>query len=130
MASRLDNRGLHGIIGETKGKQMNRKNVAMLDKFLADIRDCIEVPNSMLPISYHSKRGVQTLASLERKLAKRERKIVDPREVRGSAERMAAIANYAAQVERGLDIEYDINHDKLYRHQVAFAQASKLDLED
>lgn len=109
---------------------MDRKSVALLDKFLAEIRGCIEVPNSYLPAEYHGKRGYQTLESLERKLAKKSKQPVDPREVRNSAERLAAIENYTQQVERGLDIEYDINPDKLYRHQMAFADSINLDVEE
>jgi hypothetical protein len=110
---------------------MNRKNVAaleILNRFVESMRDCIEVPNKYLPAEYHCNRGTQTLADLERKHEKMTRN-VDPRNVKGSAERQAAIENYANQVALGLDIEYNENADKLYRNQMAFAQSLNLDLE-
>ena len=110
---------------------MDRKNVAMLEvlnRFVKDMRECIEVPNHYLPEAYHSKRGLRTLAELEAKMEK-DNKYIDPRSVKGSPERQAAIENYANQVALGLEIEYNENADKLYRNQMAFAQSFDLDLE-
>tara|TARA_R100000656_G_scaffold42720_2_gene35283 strand:+ start:361 stop:735 length:375 start_codon:yes stop_codon:yes gene_type:complete len=107
------------------------------------ILECIWVPNELLPERYHDKReGGSTLERVERIYNKEVAPLlnIDPREKsvvisdgeiqHGSQERIDILNKYQSAVSAGEEIPYDINEDKLYRNEQAFASAVELDLEE
>jgi len=109
----------------------------------AAIAEGIWVPNEMLPERYHDNReGGSTLERIERIYQKEVAPVInaDPREKsvvisdgviqHGSQERIDILNRYREDVGAGRDIEYDVNEDKLYRNQQAFASAMELDVEE
>ena len=109
----------------------------------AAILEGIWVPNDLLPERYHDNReGGSTLARLERIYQKEVAPIldVDPREKsvvisdgviqHGSQERIDVLNRYRDAVENEQEDFYEVNDDRLYRNQQAFASATELDLEE
>ena len=109
----------------------------------AAIAEGIWVPNEMLPERYHDNReGGSTLERIERIYQKEVAPVInaDPREKsvvisdgviqHGSQERIDILNRYREDVDAGRDIEYDVNEDKLYRNQQAFASAMELNVEE
>ena len=100
------------------------------------ILECIWVPNEQFPERYHDNReGGSTLERVERIYNKEVAPLlnVDPREKsvvisdgviqHGSQERIDILNKYQAAATAGEEIPYDINEDKLYRNNQAFASA-------
>ena len=109
----------------------------------AAILEGIWVPNEMLPERYHDNReGGSTLERIERIYNKEVAPIlnVDPREKsvvisdgviqHGSQERIDVLNRYRDAVENEQEDFYEVNEDRLYRNNQAFASAMELDLEE
>ncbi len=109
----------------------------------AAILEGIWVPNEMLPERYHDNReGGSTLERIERIYNKEVAPLlnVDPREKsvvisdgviqHGSQERIDVLNRYRDAVENEQEDFYEVNSDRLYRNQQAFASAMELDLEE
>jgi len=104
--------------------------------------ESIWVPNEFLPAEYHDEReGGKTLKRLDKQTTKAERIKVEvpPREQpvvfydtpegRGTPERVAILNKYQSAVSNDEEIPYEINEDRLYRNELAFASAINLDLD-
>ena len=109
----------------------------------AAILECIWVPNDQLPERYHDDReGGSTLERVERIYQKEVEPVInaDPRErsvvisdgeiQHGSQERIDVLNRYRDAVANGEEDFYEVNEDRLYRNQQAFAKAMNLELED
>ena len=109
----------------------------------AAILEGIWVPNDLLPERYHDNReGGSTLARLERIYQKEVAPLlnVDPREKsvvisdgviqHGNQERIDVLNRYRDAVENEQEDFYEVNEDRLYRNQQAFASAVELNLEE
>ena len=109
----------------------------------AAILECIWVPNDQLPERYHDDReGGSTLERVERIYQKEVEPVInaDPRErsvvisdgeiQHGSQERIDILNRYRDAVANGEEDFYEVNEDRLYRNQQAFAKAMNLELED
>ena len=107
------------------------------------VLECIWVPNNILPERYHDNReGGSTLERVERIYNKEVTPTVntDPRNKsvvisdgviqHGSQERIDILNKYRNDVDKGRDIEYNVNEDKLYRLNQTFASVMELDLEE
>ena len=103
----------------------------------------IWVPNDLLPERYHDNReGGSTLERIERIYQKEVAPLldVDPREKsvvisdgviqHGSQERIDVLNRYRDAVENEQEDYHEINEDRLYRNQQAFASAMGIDVED
>ena len=108
----------------------------------AAILECIWVPNDQLPERYHDDReGGSTLERVERIYQKEVEPVInaDPRErsvvisdgeiQHGSQERIDVLNRYRDAVANGEEDFYEVNEDRLYRNQQAFAKAMNLELE-
>ena len=109
----------------------------------AAILEGIWVPNDLLPERYHDNReGGSTLERVERIYNKEVAPVInaDPREKyvvlsdgviqHGSQVRIDILNKYREDVAAERDIEYDVNEDRLYRNQQAFASAMELNVEE
>ena len=109
----------------------------------AAILEWIWVPNDQLPERYHDDReGGSTLERVERIYQKEVEPVInaDPRErsvvisdgeiQHGSQERIDVLNRYRDAVANGEEDFYEVNEDRLYRNQQAFAKAMNLELED
>jgi len=107
------------------------------------VLECIWVPNNILPERYHDNReGGSTLERVERIYNKEVTPTVntDPRNKsvvisdgviqHGSQERIDILNKYRNDVDKGRDIEYNVNEDKLYRLNQTFASVMELDVEE
>ena len=107
------------------------------------VLECIWVPNNILPERYHDNReGGSTLERVERIYNKEVTPTVntDPRNKsvvisdgviqHGSQERIDILNKYRDDVDKGRDIEYNVNEDKLYRLNQTFVSAMELDLDE
>ena len=108
---------------------------ALLKELETEIRNAFDVPAEWLPESYRGKRKTRKLSSVYNQLKKSNSDFDrDPREVRGSKERKAAIEKYAKMAEQNLELEFDSNEDTLYTNQLVFCgamvKAGIMDLED
>lgn len=89
----------------TVEKYLGFNNVQELaDDTTALFAECIGVPNSLLPEKYHCKRGEQSLASIQKKYARLDKKSAERAAHR--AERARRTALYAARLESG-EIQYE-----------------------
>lgn len=93
--------------------------IAGLDKA---IEKAIDVPNSLLPVELHSKRGYRSLAAIKRIAKIKEEKTSEHKLLK--TEKAARIAAYRANLESGVEIEYMVNEELLYKKQLAFAGAA------
>ncbi len=93
--------------------------IAQLNKA---IEKAIQVPNSYLPVAYHSETGYRTLSSVKR-MAKIKDKIESEHKAL-KREKAARIRVYAQQLERGEEISYVVDEHKLYNNQLAFCSAA------
>jgi hypothetical protein len=130
---------------EASRKENNMtKNFEQLKTELdAAILEGIWVPNDLLPERYHDNReGGSTLERVERIYNKEVAPVInaDPREKsvvlsdgviqHGSQVRIDILNKYREDVAAERDIEYDVNEDRLYRNQQAFASAMELNVEE
>jgi len=84
------------------------------------IKECIEVPNSMLPEEYHNNRdGVRTLADLEAMHNKATQPSQHQLDKAAKAERCE---KYRQQWEANESIEYDVDEDRLYKNELTFCK--------
>ena len=115
----------------------------LFDRLDKAILEGIWVPNDLLPERYHDNReGGSTLERVERIYNKEvaPNLNVDPREKsvvisdgviqHGSQERIDILNKYRDDVDNGRDIGYNVNEDKLYRLEQAFAAATEIDLDE
>lgn len=107
----------------------------LLKELNKEIRNAFDVPSAWLPESYRGKRSTRKLSSIYEQLKRSDSKFDrDPREVRGSKERMAVLDRYAKMAEQNLELEFDTNEDALYTNQVVFCgamvKANIMDSED
>jgi hypothetical protein len=127
----------------TKENHMTKNFEQLKIEMDAAILEGIWVPNELLPERYHDNReGGSTLARLERIYQKEVAPLqdVDPREKsvvisdgviqHGSQERIDVLNRYRDAVENEQEDFYEVNEDRLYRNQQAFASATELDLEE
>ena len=87
-------------------------------------RDCIVVPNHMLPVEFHDKvRGGRTLARLEKMCAENNRETSKFRELKDI--RAENVENYRVQFEENESFEYNGHVDELQlnRNEMAFCTA-------
>ena len=109
----------------------------------AAILEGIWVATDLLPERYHDNReGGSTLERVERIYNKEVAPVInaDPREKsvvlsdgviqHGSQVRIDILNKYREDVAAERDIEYDVNEDRLYRNQQAFASAMELNVEE
>ena len=131
-----------------------RKNMKTPQEVIAKLEDAkngiysaaelesIWVPNEVLPTEYHDEReGGKTLKRLAEKtneveqakveIPPREQPVIfyDTPEGRGTPERVAILNKYQSAVSNDEEIPYEINEDRLYRNELAFASAINLDLD-
>jgi len=127
----------------TKENDMTKNFEQLKADLDAAILEGIWVPNEMLPERYHDNReGGSTLERIERIYNKEVAPLlnVDPREKsvvisdgviqHGSQERIDVLNRYRDAVENEQEDFYEVNEDRLYRNQQAFASAMELDLEE
>jgi hypothetical protein len=127
----------------TKANDMTKNFEQLKVEMDAAILEGIWVPNEMLPERYHDNReGGSTLERIERIYNKEVAPIlnVDPREKsvvisdgviqHGSQERIDVLNRYRDAVENEQEDFYEVNEDRLYRNNQAFASAMELDLEE
>ena len=127
----------------TKANDMTKNFEQLKADLDAAILEGIWVPNEMLPERYHDNReGGSTLERIERIYNKEVAPLlnVDPREKsvvisdgviqHGSQERIDVLNRYRDAVENEQEDFYEVNEDRLYRNQQAFAYATELDLEE
>jgi len=127
----------------TKANDMTKNFEQLKAEMDAAILEGIWVPNEMLPERYHDNReGGSTLERIERIYNKEVAPLlnVDPREKsvvisdgviqHGSQERIDVLNRYRDAVENEQEDFYEVNEDRLYRNQQAFASAMELDLEE
>tara|TARA_R100000742_G_C4245632_1_gene64630 strand:- start:385 stop:759 length:375 start_codon:yes stop_codon:yes gene_type:complete len=120
---------------------MNETTKKMLAELDAAIEQCLWIPNEHLPEEYHDDReGGKTLKRLNKQadqveeakaeIPARERPVIfyDTPEGRGTPERMAILNKYRDAVANGEEIPYEINEDRLYRNEQAFASAIDLSM--
>jgi len=127
----------------TKANDMTKNFEQLKAEMDAAILEGIWVPNEMLPERYHDNReGGSTLERIERIYNKEVAPLlnVDPREKsvvisdgviqHGSQERIDVLNRYRDAVENEQEDFYEVNEDRLYRNQQAFASAMELNLEE
>jgi len=88
------------------------------------LRDCIVVPNHMLPVEFHDKvREGRTLARLEKMCAENNRETSKFRELKDI--RAENVENYRIQFEENESFEYNGHVDEwqLHRNEMAFCTA-------
>ena len=125
----------------TKANDMTKNFEQLKAEMDAAILEGIWVPNEMLPERYHDNReGGSTLERIERIYNKEVAPLlnVDPREKsvvisdgviqHGSQERIDVLNRYRDAVENEQEDFYEVNEDRLYRNQQAFASAMELSL--
>ena len=84
------------------------------------IKECIEVPNSMLPEEYQNSRdGVRTLADLEEMHNEATQPSQHQLDKAAKAERCE---KYRQQWEANESIEYDVDEDRLYKNELTFCK--------
>lgn len=104
----------------------------------AKFADALFFPNSILPKSMRGKKSWEVVdnfdggesekqfgrtgTSILKEFEKKEKISQHQQDKLDKAER---IAKYAAMIEAGEQIEYDVDEDRLYRHQLAFASFHK-----
>ena len=94
-------------------------------------RDCIVVPNHLLPAEFHDDvRGGRTLARLEQMCEKHDRGPTKFRELKDI--KAENVENYRKQVEETESFEYNGHVDELqlYKNQLAMSNACELIDED
>ena len=109
---------------------MKPETKKMFDQLDTAILQAFTVPNSWLPEKHHNnKTGCVSLARLNKKCDKREG-ITDHKKLK--AEKARRIENYRQQVAENGTFEYiDIDENKLYNNQMAFAKyCPAIDLEN
>jgi len=105
------------------------------------ILECLDVPKEWLPESYRGKRSHRNLWSVQKEYDRRmKQREIDPNDIsvkfdngkirEGTPERLERLKKYADDVANDRDICYNVNEDKLYRLEQAFALAMELDLEE
>jgi len=127
----------------TKENDMTKNFEQLKADLDAAILEGIWVPNDLLPERYHDNReGGSTLERIERIYQKEVAPLldVDPREKsvvisdgviqHGSQERIDVLNRYRDAVENEQEDYHEINEDRLYRNQQAFASAMGIDVED
>ena len=109
---------------------MRDETKKMFDKLNAAISEAITIPNHWLPEQYHNKKtGRVSLARLDKKCDKSDG-VSDHKKFK--AEKARRIENYRQQVAENGTFEYiDVDEDKLYQNQMAFAKyCPSINLED
>ena len=82
--------------------------------------DCFVVPKEWLPEAYQGKRSHRSLKSVVKEAQKRGAIESDHKRLkRTKAEK---IAIYRENVENGVEIDWQIDDNKLYKNQMCFAQ--------
>lgn len=109
---------------------------AMFNRLSNAIIDMLMVPAEWLPESYRGKKKMRKLRSVVSEAKRRHKTMFRPdREVSVKFDadrnitsarpgRLEVLEKYAAAVEAGEEIQYDVNEDKLYRAQMDFAGAA------
>lgn len=107
-------------------------------KLDAAIRDCFSVDNASLPDYYRNNKSSHTsLADIEKKVLRKEAKTKEKEaKAKAKADHARRVSNYAKQAvgvnaESIVELDYDVNDDKLYHNQLRFVAkmvlASKYD---
>jgi len=99
-----------------------------LKKLDDGIIDCFMVPKEWLPKSYQGKRSHRSLRSVVNEAQKRGAIETEHQQLkRLKAEKKAL---YRENVEYGVEIDWQIDDNKLYKNQMCFAQLMELDLDE
>ena len=127
----------------TKANDMTKNFEQLKMEMDAAILEGIWVPNDLLPERYHDNReGGSTLERVERIYNKEVAPLLnaDPREKsvvisdgviqHGNQERIDVLNRYRDAVENEQEDYHEVNEDRLYRNQQAFASAMELNLEE
>ena len=90
--------------------------------------DCFMVPKEWLPESYQGKRSHRSLKSVVKQARKRGAIETEHQELkRIKAEK---IAKYRENIENGVEIQYEIDDNKLYRNQMTFCTLMGVELDE
>jgi|TARA_Y100000296_G_C5159828_1_gene251181 hypothetical protein len=127
----------------TKANDMTKNFEQLKMEMDAAILEGIWVPNDLLPERYHDNReGGSTLERVERIYNKEVAPLLnaDPREKsvvisdgviqHGNQERIDVLNRYRDAVENEQEDYHEVNEDRLYRNQQAFASVMELNLEE
>lgn len=97
-----------------------------MNNLIADLNRAIEkaidVPNSLLPVEFHSQRGYRSLSAIKR-IAKIKDE-VESKHKKEKREKAARILSYSVSVSKGEEITYLIDEDKLYAKQLTFCNVA------
>ena len=99
----------------------------LIEELKREIRECIVVPNHLLPTELHDDvRGGRTLARLEQMCDEDKRETSKFRELKDV--KAENVENYRKQVEENESFEYNghTNDLQLYKNQMAFCTAANL----
>ena len=96
----------------------------LLAQLRRDIMEVIEVPNSMLPEEYHNKRdGLRTLAELDA-MSTPKSDVLSDHQIE-KAEKAERVEKYRQQWEENETLEYDVDEDRLHKHELAFVKGAE-----
>ena len=99
-----------------------------LKKLEDAVIDCFMVPNEWLPEAYQGKRSHRSLKSVVKQARKRGAIETEHQELkRIKAEK---IAKYRENIENGVEIQYEIDDNKLYRNQMTFCTLMGVELDE
>ena len=90
--------------------------------------ECLVVPNELLPESYQGKRSHRSLKSVVKEAQKRG--VLETEHKKLKRLKAEKIALYRENVENGVEIDWQIDDNKLYKNQMCFAQLMELDLDE
>ena len=90
--------------------------------------ECLMVPNELLPESYKGKRSHRSLKSVVKEAQKRG--VIESDHKKLKRLKAEKIELYRENVENGVEIDWQIDDNKLYKNQMCFAQLMELDLDE
>ena len=99
-----------------------------LKKLEDAVINCFVVPKEWLPESYQGKRSHRSLRSVVKEAQKRG--VIETEHAKLKRLKAEKIAIYRENVENGVEIDWQIDDNKLYKNQMCFAQLMELDLDE
>ena len=97
-------------------------------KLQKGIEECLLIPQDLLPESYQGKRSHRSLKSVVKEAQKRG--AIETEHAKLKRTKAEKIAIYRENVENGVEIDWQIDDNKLYKNQMCFAQLMELDLDE
>ena len=88
-----------------------------------DILEAFDIPAKWLPVKYHNgKSHINAVALLSQH--KKAEKVAAKKaaKVQAKADRAIRLSHYICQVERGEEIQFDVNEMQLYSNQLKFVK--------